>query len=311
MHILSKKGHKMISKDRRLKKYFPVSENDKKWGFVVHDIGQGIIPPNTKYPPEGHPGSHMFTWEIGRILHEYHFVLISKGKGILESKSAGVININAGDGIILFPQEWHRYKPSQTTGWTEHWIGFSGSIAELVMKDLFFDIKKPVVENCANLLVMNLMSTLIQLVLEEPFGFQRTASGICLQLLAEICNIQKTPDPNKANQSLISKAKFIMNQRVDHDFDLQSFCRHEGVTYSKFRKNFKNTTGLAPLEYFILIKIEKAKELLNSTHMNTKQIAFSLGFNSDHYFSRLFKSKTGQSPQEFRAISSKNTQSTL
>jgi AraC-like DNA-binding protein len=301
----------MISKDRRIKKYLPVLEIDKKWGLVINDIGQSIIPPNTKYPPEGHPGSHRFTWETGRVLHEYHFVLISKGKGTFESQSAGTININAGDGIIIFPQEWHRYKPSQKTGWTEHWIGFSGSIVELVMKDLFFDIKKPVVENCANLLVMNLMSTLIQLVLEEPFGFQRTASGICLHLLAEICNIQKAPDSSKANHSLISKAKFIMNQKVDHDFDLQSFCRNEGVTYSKFRKNFKSTTGLAPLEYFILIKIEKAKELLNSTDKNTKQIAFSLGFNSDHYFSRLFKLKTGLSPQEFRGKSSKNTQSPL
>ncbi|MGQ8335533.1 helix-turn-helix domain-containing protein [Sunxiuqinia sp. A32] len=288
-----------------IKKYLPVSETDKSWGFVVHDVGQAIISPNTEYPPAGHPGSHRFCWEHGRILHEHHFVLITEGKGIFESHSAGVINLNAGDGFILFPNEWHRYKPGPKIGWTEYWIGFSGPITDLVMKDIFFTPKKPVVPNCANMVVQNLFKSLFQLILEEPFGFQRSASGICIQLIAEICNIKKNPDSNSDTQSFISKAKLLMNQKINEDFDLHLFCKHHGITYSKFRKDFKNQTGLAPLQYFLLIKIEKAKELLNTTDLRTKQIAFSLGFSSDHYFSRLFRAKTGFSPQHFRSKSGK------
>lgn len=284
-----------------IKKYLPVSATDKDWGLVIHDVGEAVIHPNSAYPPQGHPGSHRFSWEKGRILNEPHFVMITQGKGIFESRSAGVLHLHAGDGFLLFPHEWHRYKPIQSTGWTEQWVGFSGEIAELIMKKSFFDIKKPVVPNCATPDVKNLFTSLLHLIIEEPFGFQRTASGICLQLLATLCNIQKSPDSNRETNSALSKAKILMNQKIDGDFDLHAFCSEQGITYSKFRKDFKAQTGMAPLHYFLLIKIEKAKELLTTTNLRTKQIAFSLGFCSDHYFSRLFRARTGLSPLQYRS----------
>ena len=283
-----------------LKKYIPVCETDKQWGFVINDVGHATISRNEVYPPGGHPGTHRFTWEQGRILQEYHFVLITEGEGIFESKTAGIRSINAGDGFILFPQEWHRYKPVRKIGWTENWVGFSGQIPELIMKDPFFSVKQPVIQNCASMIINNLFKSLFRLILQEPFGYQRAASGICLQLIAEIYNLQKNPDSNKEIQSAISNAKRVMHQKIDGNFDFQDFCTSHRVSYSKFRADFRYQTGFAPQQYFLLIKMEKAKQLLINTDMKTKQIAFNLGFKFDHYFSRLFKAKTGFSPQEFR-----------
>ena len=282
------------------KKYLPVSELDKKWGFTINDLGHSVIPENSEYPSKGHPGTHMFSWETGRILNEYHFVLITEGNGVFESKSAGTRNISAGDGFMLFPGEWHRYKPLQNTGWTEKWVGFSGQIAEMVMGEFFFKKEQAIIQKCANMLVQNFLKTLFQLVSEEPFGFQRTASGICLQLIAEICNIQKGSESVQHASSLISKAKYLMHKKINENVDFQTFCNNHGISYSKFRIDFKNQTGYAPLQYFLLMKIEKAKELLNDSEMRAKQIAYELGFKSDHYFSRVFKMKTGMTPQVFR-----------
>ena len=282
------------------KKYIPISEADKSWGLVVHDVGSAVIPPKTEYPPKGHPGTHRFSWEQGRILQDYHFVLVTEGNGTFESSSAGTINLCAGDGFILFPKEWHRYKPIREVGWTEYWAGFSGTIAETVMKDTFFSVEQPVIKNCANILVKGLFQSLFQLISEEPFGYQRTASGICLQLAAEICNIQKGSESNLQHGSIIPKAKYLMHQKIDENIDFHQFCSNHMISYSKFRSDFRHQSGFAPLQYFMLMKIEKAKDLLFNTDMKTKEIAFSLGFRSDHYFSRLFRAKTGFSPQEFR-----------
>lgn len=289
-----------IPKNLPFKKYLPISEMEQEWGFIIHDIGHTVIPINSDYPPKGHPGSHMFSWETGRILNEYHFVLITEGSGIFESKSTGVRNINAGDGIMLFPGEWHRYKPLAKTGWTENWVGFSGPIPDIVMKDYFFKKEQAIIPKCANMLVLNLFKSLFQLLSEEPFGFQRTASGICLQLIAEICNIQKGTESTKYVKSLISKAKYLMHKKINESIDFHIFCENHGLSYSKFRADFKHQTGFAPLQYFLLLKVEKAKDLLKTTDMNAKQIAFMLGFKSDHYFSRIFKMKTGLTPLEFR-----------
>ncbi len=282
------------------KKYLPISDLDYKWGFTVNDVGHSKIGMDSDYPLRGHPGSHMFSWETGRILNEYHFVLITEGEGVFESKSAGLKNISVGDGFMLFPGEWHRYKPAKETGWTENWVGFSGEIPDIIMQDVFFPKGQNIISNCANLLVQNLFTTLFQLVSEEPYGFQRTASGICMQLIAEICNIQNGSESSKQASSLISKAKHLMHKKIKEDIDFHTFCKNHGISYSKFRTDFKGQTGFAPLKYFLLMKIERAKELLITSNLYSKQIAYSLGFKSDHYFCRLFKQKTGLSPSQYR-----------
>lgn len=290
-----------MNKRIALKKYLPISDIDNKWGFVINDVGNTIIKKDSDYPIKGHPGTHMFSWENGRVLDEYHFVLITAGKGIFESKSAGLININAGDGFLLFPGEWHRYKPLQQIGWVENWVGFSGNIPELLISDSLFDKKKPIIRKCASLQLVNHFDTLFQLVNEEPFGFQRIASGICLQLLAEVYNTKQSTKQSNQFNSLLLKAKQIIHKQIDEQIDFQLMAKDFGISYSKFRRDFKSQTGLAPLQYHLLLKIEKAKELLINSELKAKEIAYKLGFESDHYFCRLFKQKTGTSPAQFRA----------
>lgn len=282
------------------KKYIPISDLDQKWGFVINDLGRTKIAKNSNYPTKGHPGTHMFSWESGRILNGYHFILITEGEGVFESKSTGKRAIKAGDGFMLFPGEWHRYRPLKESGWTENWIGFSGHIADSIMQEFFFNRKQPVVQNCANMLVINLLKSLFQLLAEEPFGYQRTASGVCIQLLAELCNIQKSADASNLSSSLISKAKYLINKKIDENIDFHLFCKNNRISYSKFRADFKYQTGFAPLQYFLHLKIEKAKDLLQNTDLKAKEIAFQLGFQSENYFGRIFKIKTGSSPHQFR-----------
>jgi len=280
------------------KKYLVISKLDLEWDFTVNDVGFTVYPKNSDYPLKGHPGSHMFSWRTGRILNEYHLVLISKGEGVFECKSAGKRKINEGDAFLLFPGEWHRYKPLKKTGWTENWVGFSGKIADTLMKKSFFKKENPFVSKFNNQVVINKFQKLCQLVEEEPFGFQRTASGICIQLLAEFCNSQL--GVGLIEKSPISRAKYIMNEKIDEEIDFKILANNLGISYSKFRSDFKRQTGLSPLQYFLLLKIEKAKNILLSTNISSKQIAYDLGFESNFYFCRLFKNKTGLSPLEFR-----------
>lgn len=289
-----------MERDTSFKKYLPISEIDYKWGFIVNDVGNTLIKKGSKYSSAGHPGRYMFSWETGRILSEYHFVLITEGSGVFESKTAGTQNITAGDGFWLFPGEWHRYKPLKQTGWAEYWVGFSGEMPNLIMKNYFFKKKQPVVRKCMNMQVMSLLKTLFRLIREEPFGFQRLVSGVCLQLIAEIYNAQQSFGQINQRNPIISKAKYIMHNQIDGHVDFQVLAKNLGISYSKFRVDFKRQTGLAPLQYHLLLKIEKAKEMLINTELWSKQIAYNLGFESVHYFCRLFKQKTGVTPQQFR-----------
>lgn len=295
-----------MSKIDLSKNYLPISEIDNKWGFVVRDMGYTEIKEGTEYPSKGHPSAYMFSWEKGRVLDEYHFVLITEGKGIFESKSAGVFDINGGDGFLIFPGEWHRYKPLKEKGWIEKWIGFSGKIPDMVINDYFFDKKHPVIRNCANVHINNRFETLFQLINKEPFGFQRLASGVCLQLLAELFQAKQNIKETDQKNSIFLKVKNYIHNQIDKQINFQKMADNFGMSYSKFRRDFKIHTGMSPLQYHLLLKIEKAKELLTTTDLKAKEIAYNLGFESDYYFCRYFKQKTGISPVEFRKMRKKN-----
>lgn len=62
-------------------------------------------------------------------------------------------------------------------------------------------------------------------------------------------------------------------------------------------------TGRSAKEHINDFLVDKAKYLLLNTEDSVNEIAYSLGFNYPHYFGRLFKKKTGNTPQEYRQMS--------
>src|SRR3546814_11725066 len=54
--------------------------------------------------------------------------------------------IREGTIIILFPNEWHRYKPDKGTGWDEYWVGFKGNIADNLVTNHFLNPTAPCIQ---------------------------------------------------------------------------------------------------------------------------------------------------------------------
>jgi hypothetical protein len=73
--------------------YLPTSERDRQWGLYVVGAGYQHIPPKHMYPPSGHPGTHSFVWQFGRILQEYQILYITAGAGEFESTPTGRITV--------------------------------------------------------------------------------------------------------------------------------------------------------------------------------------------------------------------------
>lgn len=282
------------------RKYLMTFDHDEKWGFYVNSLGSTKIKSGDSYPSKGHPGSYNFSWEQGRILNEFQFVLITNGEGFLETKETGKKKISDGDGFMLFPGVWHRYRPKKKTGWTERWVGFSGTIAKMFLSNGFFNSNRPVIQKCKRTNILGYFDSLFHLFNNEPFGYQRLASGICLQLMAELYNIQQISDNEDSLNTMVSRAKQIMYKQINDSINPEEIASEFGISYSKFRADFKKQTGSSPLQYFLLLKIEKSKDLLLRTKKTQKEIAYSLGFESDYYFNRLFKQKAGMTPREFR-----------
>ena len=108
--------------------------------------------------------------------------------------------------------------------------------------------------------------------------------------------------------SLVRGVKEYLAENVAEKLSIKSLCAHFGVGQTTLMKKFKEETGLGVMEYFMGVKIERAKEMIAKTSMDFFEIADHLGFSSANYFSRAFKHKVGMTPTEYsRHVSKRRT----
>ena len=74
-----------------------------------------------------------------------------------------------------------------------------------------------------------------------------------------------------------------------------------GMSNSRFSTVFAQESGKTFTEYLTWLRIERAKELLQSSEKRSSQIALEIGYNDSHYFSYLFKKNVGMTPGEYRS----------
>jgi AraC-like DNA-binding protein len=286
-------------------RYFPTSDRDELWGVTVLNAGCTQIHRSSNYPPVNHPPHHNFNWDKGRVLQEYQLIYITKGNGIFESSENKKHQITSGTMMLLFPGERHRYRPDADTGWDEYWVGFKGSIIDNIIKHQFFSPEKPIYHIGFSETVMNLFMDIIRISKEERAGYQPAISGAIVYLLGQLYSAEQQSILYQKDlvELTVSKARVIFRSKIYEDITPEKVAEELQVGYSWFRKVFKKHTGIAPGQYIIQLKIQKAKELLSDPSKSIKEIAYQLRFDSALYFSKIFKEKTGVSPTAYRTPS--------
>ena len=285
-------------------KYLSIGDFEKAWGFHINSVGFAKIDPYQDYYNNNEcPLSQTFSWDTGRTLYDYTLVFISKGEGLFESSQVLLRKIKEGACFFLYPGIWHRYKPNPKLGWEEYWVSFKGSYPdELMLKD-FFSLKAPIVDIGFNEQFLDLFHRLIETVKTANPGYQQVIPGITLEILGIVNAISKFKiDNNNNNQTsrLISKAKFILQEAIERPINLEEMAKDLPMGYSKFRKVFRQETGLSPNQYYLEMRLNKAKSLLMTTDLNIVEISHLTGFETLFYFSALFKKKNGVSPKFYR-----------
>ncbi|MFT3751318.1 MAG: AraC family transcriptional regulator [Agriterribacter sp.] len=281
--------------------YLTINDSDELWGMYATTIGCQTIVPGSKYPPKDHPSVYWFNPTAGRALREYILLYITEGEGIFESANCRPTKIVAGTMLLLFPGEWHTYKPLNEKGWKEYWVGFNGSYIKQLTQISFFSRKRPIYNIGFNEQIISLFNTGIEIAHYQKTAYQQVLAGISSLLLGIIFYSEKNNSfRDKEIVSQINKAKMMMHDRVGDDVTPEAISKKLNLGYSWFRRVFKQYTGLSPTQYQLEIKLQKSKEFLASTTMTIKEIAFILNFDSVSYFVTFFKLRVGLSPTEYR-----------
>jgi AraC-like DNA-binding protein len=86
------------------------------------------------------------------------------------------------------------------------------------------------------------------------------------------------------------------------DLDLGKLARDLRMSPATLRRKCIAAHGLAPKQYQLQLRIDRAKELLTMTKAPIEDIAAAVGYEDSFYFSRLFFNRERRSPSEFRRL---------
>ena len=283
-------------------KYIARNQLDEKWGLTINSTGFQKISPGEEYPPHKHNPEYMFNPSNGRVLTEYQLLYIIDGEGTLVTEHGGRHKVSSGDMFLLFPGEWHSYSPNPRTGWTEYWIGFSGRNIDSRVKEGFFSVSEPMFSLGYSEKIIELYIEAIRTASRQEPYFQQLLAGIVNHILGLVFMRDRNNrlHAGENERRMVDSAKAFMQESVEADISMPDVAVHLGVNYASFRHLFKEYTGMSPAQYFINLRLHRAKEMLRGTNASVKEISIILHFENPEYFATHFKKKTGMSPSEFR-----------
>src|ERR1044071_8314879 len=93
----------------------------------------------------------------------------------------------------------------------------------------------------------------------------------------------------------------MMREDVRGELSLGEFAQSVNLSVWRLCHIFKSDVGMPPIRYLRLLRMERAKDLLESSFLSVKEIAYRVGLNDESHFVRDFKSTYGSSPACYRA----------
>jgi AraC-like DNA-binding protein len=150
--------------------------------------------------------------------------------------------------------------------------------------------------------IIRMLDMALHVADEEAIHSQQVLAGITNYLIGLMYSLESCNQlqQNFVHTDIVNRARQMIRETLEDGTTIQEIAMRLGMSYSNFRKIFKEFTGFSPSMYQQDLKLQRAKDLLATTDMTIKEIAYQLNFESPDYFSSKFRLKTGLKPSEFR-----------
>ncbi len=232
----------------------------------------------------------------GRALHHRFVLIIALHTTVSVCVDDQVIRLGAGEGLLVFPFQFHHYLDSGQKDLL--WIFITFDLAEAEsLKSLRY---RPFVFTPA---ARDLATELIAAYEKE--GRMSELPALLLALLLARLRRQEPAVRRKAvpvaapAMGMVMQVNQLAHQRNELP-GIKEIAQALGISQSHLRARFRASCGVSVGKHLRRLRLEKASGLLRLTPNRVSEIAEQCGFNSIYSFSRAFCAAFGQSPMAYR-----------
>ncbi len=149
--------------------------------------------------------------------------------------------------------------------------------------------------------VFQRLFALLEQIIDNRAPFQRIAAiYLLLDALVTAGQPTRRAENSLREEEMIKKGIDYINQNFDQPLTLSDVASHTGMSYSWFSRLFKKVSRHNFKEYLTLVRLNKARTLLQDTRTPITDISHSCGFQEHKYLIAAFNKYCGLTPTEYR-----------
>lgn len=272
-------------------------ENLAKQSYKQHytdNVELSIFNCGHEYCRPGH------TWGPG-VRDHYLIHLVVAGRGVYQVGGQSY-PLLPGDLFLAKPSQLISYTADEKDPWEYYWVGFNGACANRLVQQAPFTDAEPF-HHCSD--AQTVRDALYQIYLSrgtEPQDEARMTGYLYLFMALLMKEAQETMPRagNASSQYVLAAIKYIQFN-YSHNVSVDDIARAVGVSRSHLYRVFIAAVGKSPIDYLTDYRIGEACALLKNTNLSIAEIAVSVGFFDQFYFSRVFKKVKGMPPSHYLA----------
>ncbi len=238
------------------------------------------------------------TWGPG-VRDHYLIHLVVSGKGSYTANGT-TYNLSAGDMFIIKPSQLVTYTADETDPWEYYWVGYNGTYAQKITSKLPFSESNLAFSpnnftGCKNLIYQIYSSS------GNDIASSSAMTGFLYLLFSELIKEVKSVEVNNADiqSSYVIDAIKYIQFNYSSDINVNDIAAAVGISRSHLYRVFVASLNQSPIDYLTEYRINEACSLLQNTHLSISEVAISVGFFDQFYFSRVFKKIKNVPPSKF------------
>lgn len=246
--------------------------------------------------------SHDF-WEL---------VYIDNGELTVISESTEY-KLKKGGLILHAPNEWHSmrangvkaasaiiisfYCSSRALLGSSNRIFYTGNTERILLSEIIQEA-----QNAFDTPLSNLVTPKLHRKNEVVFGAEQLIKINLCKLIITILRTEMSHmhvTKHNYHQGFFEEISEFLEKNLDKKLSLEDISHHAAISKTALKRLFHQKVGCGVYEYYIKLKIERAKIYIRENNYNFTQIAEMLGYSSIYHFSNQFKSRVKMTPTEY------------